>query len=754
MRYAFLYLFSSILFNSSAFLQNNPCIDNEAFHLVILGSSTAAGSGASQSDSAWVNRYRNHLQSINPENEVTNLAVGGFNTYRIMPTGFVFPSNRPAPDTSRNITTAINLSPDGIIVNLPSNDVSSGYSVAEQLANFDTIVNQAMIADIPIWICTTQPKNYGGNPVPIQKQLDVRDSILAKYSPRVLDFWTGLADSTNQIDGSFDSGDGTHLNDRGHALLFDRAKAANLPLHLFEQQSALPDYSLVSASFIEPPACGQEAAAFQLIWYNRGAPDVDSLQLTLSFLDSAAQGVVQTVTFEGLNTCEFDTLLLLLPVSQQGLYEIDATLLSNTDNWMANNRIRYVMEVPGIPTVQTLDNFGCEASSVLLEAIAASGDSIRWWDASTGGNIVGGGPLLETPWSDQNATYYAESVRGLFYYTNELSASETFNIDWNGVMFDLLASEPLVIDSLAMVVADTGWQTIEIYQKTGTHLGNETNPGVWEWQGSASVYVSDTIGLTTIAVPFLAIPAGDTTGIYMQMANANARLSYQGVGSAVTVISDQLTLVAGSGANHDFGGNYYPRYWAGKIFYHYGEKPNGDCTSERVGATATIQQLFVALPADTILDVSDTIILDAGDDFMLYDWSNGETTQVIQLAGMDYGTGIYPIAVTVTDSLGCSATDNMIVVFAPLVSAIEQVEDLGVHLFPNPAKEQLFLSCGPGEWQIFLSDMNGVQRMKKSFTHQRVGQYAMDVVDLLPGVYLLQAIKNGQEAQTIRLILQ
>lgn len=48
--------------------------------IVVLGSSTAAGAGVSDSNRAWVNQYRTYLQSIDPTNTVTNLAKGGYST--------------------------------------------------------------------------------------------------------------------------------------------------------------------------------------------------------------------------------------------------------------------------------------------------------------------------------------------------------------------------------------------------------------------------------------------------------------------------------------------------------------------------------------------------------------------------------------------------------------------------------------------------------------------------------------------------
>ena len=84
--------------------QLNACQVNQSNRMVVLGSSTAEGAGASVSDSACGNLYRTNLQSVNAENSVINLAKGGYSSYRLMPDAFVPPSYRPAPDTARNIS--------------------------------------------------------------------------------------------------------------------------------------------------------------------------------------------------------------------------------------------------------------------------------------------------------------------------------------------------------------------------------------------------------------------------------------------------------------------------------------------------------------------------------------------------------------------------------------------------------------------------------------------------------------------------
>jgi lysophospholipase L1-like esterase len=229
MRYINLLLFLLILLIAqSVNAQSKTAIhqNDKPFRVVIIGSSTAAGTGATSMDSAWVNRYENYLKTLNPENQVVNLAKSGYQTYHLLPTGFKIPPKRPYPDTLRNITQALALQPDAIIVNLPSNDAAAGYGVGEQLANFETIARYAAEKDVPIWFSTTQPRDFG--PDKIAMQYLVRDSILQRFSERSINFWDDLSTPDGHIDLRVSSGDGIHVNNTGHALLFERVRTQNI----------------------------------------------------------------------------------------------------------------------------------------------------------------------------------------------------------------------------------------------------------------------------------------------------------------------------------------------------------------------------------------------------------------------------------------------------------------------------------------------------------------------------------------------
>ncbi|MAN26951.1 T9SS type A sorting domain-containing protein [Mesonia sp.] len=198
--------------------------EGEVYRIVILGSSTAAGTGPSDANNAWVARYNTYLTEMDTRYEVINLAQGGFATYNILPTGTTIPSgvNRSI-DVNRNITKAISLDPTGIIINLPSNDAASGYPVADQLNNYTLIANAAASENIMLWVTTPQPRDFGSNTTKLNIQLDMLDETYTMFGDHTIDFWTGFGTSNNNgILPAYDAGDGIHMNDAAHEILFER----------------------------------------------------------------------------------------------------------------------------------------------------------------------------------------------------------------------------------------------------------------------------------------------------------------------------------------------------------------------------------------------------------------------------------------------------------------------------------------------------------------------------------------------------
>lgn len=192
--------------------------------VVILGSSTAAGSGASSYANAWVGKYSTYIAGFG--HTLTNLAVGGYNTYNILPTGTLH-TGRPGQDPARNITAAIaDHDADVVIVNMPSNDVANSYDVSETLLNYRRIKAYCDSAKVSVYFTTTQPRNFT-DLGKLGQLMQIRDSTFTQYGNFVIDFWNGIANADGTIMPAYNA-DGIHVNDPAHEIFFQRVKAKQI----------------------------------------------------------------------------------------------------------------------------------------------------------------------------------------------------------------------------------------------------------------------------------------------------------------------------------------------------------------------------------------------------------------------------------------------------------------------------------------------------------------------------------------------
>jgi lysophospholipase L1-like esterase len=233
---AMIKIFFAIIFCVVFATGNTLFAQDKVINIVVLGSSTAEGYGPSIWANAWVNQYRKHVQLINSKSTVTNLAKGSFTTYHLMPSDYTAPANRPSPDKDRNITKALSLYPDVIIINLPSNDATNGYSVSEQINNYRQIVRAASNIYIPVYITTPQPRNLSQSR--LQNLMDMRDSTFNIFGNRAIDFWTDIANEDGTVNPLFDMGDGIHVNDSAHTIFKDRVVNSNVLAHSRIQNNA------------------------------------------------------------------------------------------------------------------------------------------------------------------------------------------------------------------------------------------------------------------------------------------------------------------------------------------------------------------------------------------------------------------------------------------------------------------------------------------------------------------------------------
>ena len=136
-----------------------------------------------------------------------------------------YPAYQPIMDS--NITTALTLKPDVIIVNYPTN----GYNVIRTdsiLHCLRTIRDSSFKKGVPCFVTTTQPRTSPGfnNSAIKAKLAELKDSILAEFGFFAIDFYTGLIAPDSSL--LYDSGDQTHMNAIGHNIMFQRILEKNI----------------------------------------------------------------------------------------------------------------------------------------------------------------------------------------------------------------------------------------------------------------------------------------------------------------------------------------------------------------------------------------------------------------------------------------------------------------------------------------------------------------------------------------------
>ena len=202
-----------------------------SFKLTVIGSSTAAGEGASSSAKSWVGLLARSLDdAVVPTFNSSNLAVGGYTTVELL----------PGSKADGSIDDAISGRPNLILVSLAgSNDLSAGTSQSTFLSRLTSVRDTAQTAGVPVFFVSTAPKDLSDS-----ERRELRDWATAMsttfatcwvperataYGPCFIDIFASLANASLGVASAYGAGDGIHLNDAGHARIFEVAEAIVKP---------------------------------------------------------------------------------------------------------------------------------------------------------------------------------------------------------------------------------------------------------------------------------------------------------------------------------------------------------------------------------------------------------------------------------------------------------------------------------------------------------------------------------------------
>jgi lysophospholipase L1-like esterase len=206
--------------------------------IVILGSATAEGVGASTKSKSWVELMRSKLKKDNKSVSIVNLAKRKSTSYHIMPNSNKT-ANRPAPQNDRNISKALEKKPFLVIIQLTTNDINNNYSDDETLRNYETLRQMLVKANVNYLFTGPQPRNFSTKSQR-NRLLEFNERLLKWDPDHVVDVLKKLSLQDFKIKKTYAYTDGRNINDKGHEVVNGYLFNAPLFKHLLGYGPIIP----------------------------------------------------------------------------------------------------------------------------------------------------------------------------------------------------------------------------------------------------------------------------------------------------------------------------------------------------------------------------------------------------------------------------------------------------------------------------------------------------------------------------------
>lgn len=398
-------------------------------------------------------------------------------------------------------------------------------------------------------------------------------------------------------------------------------------------------------------ACGDSSMPITVIIHNLGDTIFNmniNVDVTGDLTASLPFAYSDTLLFNEYDTVTVGTINTYSGLNYNVLGYVD--LLNDQDLSNDTSNLQPFLAIPYEPI--GIDGVGCDGDTATIFASNLP-VAYEWYDSLVGGNLVGSGNSYQIPSVTTQNTYYLQYASGA---QDSLSAGFAGGNGFDGNLFDVVATNTIPIMGFDGNL-DPGTHNIDIYYKTGTHVGFETNAAAWTLVGSASGVVSNGNGVPTpLQVNFngLTIPAGQTYAFCVVTDGGMEYSNGTTVGN-VNVSNADMQILEGSGmSNPAFGGSIFTtRNWNGQI--HYGSM---SCSTFRTPVSATLDTTAIAAftsnPNHNVVSFDGS--LTTHQDSVSWDFGDGNTSTALMPTHTYNVDSTYIVCLTAYSECGIDVT--------------------------------------------------------------------------------------------------
>lgn len=473
---------------------NEPCLTVSKVKIVVIGSEINAAD-IQDKEPMWIKKYRSYLRSFNSDNEIINLTRNGINSYQIVPTRSTSPYGRPKADPAYNISKAISLKPDAIIVNLEYNDILENFQANEQIINIMLIASEANRENIPIWVNTPKPLINNSN-IQTKDVIKIKDLIKQRFNPFVVNFWDDLADDKGTIKNELLNEDGVTFNDNGQKKMLEKLVAADIHQYCARRKykggKDVAIYSLVAKKQ------ENQTQKFEVTIANSGNEIEEEINIKLDLVDQVSNDTISlTKTIKnGLESCQFRSIEFSVNELPIGNYDVAAYIAKRIDRNPTNDTTKMIFKQVAFLAPVNKDNDKIQVDNkVELYAINIDGFSSNFnrYNQAEDYTFSNGG----------EAKVY--SIADIFNEDN--IASTTFKI---------LADKSMEISAFEVEVENPGAKLVEVFYKRNVDTQKDNSLSYWHLASSQEILVEKGNSQIEILTKDIILRRNDNVGIYIR----------------------------------------------------------------------------------------------------------------------------------------------------------------------------------------------------------------------------------------------